>query len=197
LQNSRNVLVASSAAAECGMVAKVADLGLSRAVKQNKTHRTTDTIGMWCVSCEHAVCHVVIVMQAYGAVAAGPRMVKCMYMNCYLSTCLSAVVSASISCLFNFSPGYQHLHVLHSASCCRRNAAIMRLHLLLLLLLPLLLLLLLLLLPGTMSHMPPELLRYGRMSTAVGGGETAPQVSQLAGTPASCCVGAQWDYLVV
>jgi hypothetical protein len=28
-------------------------------------------------------------------------------------------------------------------------------------------LLLLLLLPGTMSHMPPELLRYGRMSTAV------------------------------
>jgi hypothetical protein len=29
------------------------------------------------------------------------------------------------------------------------------------------LLLLLLLLPGTMSHMPPELLRYGRMSPAV------------------------------
>jgi hypothetical protein len=28
-------------------------------------------------------------------------------------------------------------------------------------------LLLLLLLPGTMSHMPPELLRYGRMSPAV------------------------------
>jgi hypothetical protein len=27
------------------MVAKLADLGLSRAVKQNKTHRTTNTIG--------------------------------------------------------------------------------------------------------------------------------------------------------
>jgi hypothetical protein len=45
LQNSRNVLVASSAAVECGMVAKLADLGLSRAIKQHKTHRTTNTIG--------------------------------------------------------------------------------------------------------------------------------------------------------
>jgi hypothetical protein len=44
-QNPRNVLVASSAAAECGMVAKLADLGLSRAIKQQKTHRTTNTIG--------------------------------------------------------------------------------------------------------------------------------------------------------
>ncbi|WIA34798.1 hypothetical protein OEZ86_013101 [Tetradesmus obliquus] len=43
--NARNVLVSSSSMAECGMVAKLADLGLSRAIKQHKTHRTTNTIG--------------------------------------------------------------------------------------------------------------------------------------------------------
>jgi hypothetical protein len=45
LQNARNVLVSSSAGAECGMVAKLADLGLSRVLQQHKTHRTTQTVG--------------------------------------------------------------------------------------------------------------------------------------------------------
>jgi hypothetical protein len=45
LQNSRNVLVSSSASAEGGMVAKLADLGLSRVLQQHKTHRTTQTVG--------------------------------------------------------------------------------------------------------------------------------------------------------
>ncbi|KAF8061383.1 roco8 [Scenedesmus sp. PABB004] len=43
--NARNVLVASSATAPLGMVAKVADLGLSKAIQQQRTHRTTDTTG--------------------------------------------------------------------------------------------------------------------------------------------------------
>jgi hypothetical protein len=45
LQNSRNVLVSSSASSQCGMVAKLADLGLSRVLQQHKTHRTTQTVG--------------------------------------------------------------------------------------------------------------------------------------------------------
>ncbi|WIA34787.1 hypothetical protein OEZ86_013090 [Tetradesmus obliquus] len=43
--NSRNVLVASSASSPCGMTAKLADLGLSRALQQHTTHRTTQTVG--------------------------------------------------------------------------------------------------------------------------------------------------------
>lgn len=44
LQNARNVLVVSNGASACGMTAKVADLGLSRSIKQN-SHRTTNTVG--------------------------------------------------------------------------------------------------------------------------------------------------------
>ncbi|KAF8061385.1 Acad10 [Scenedesmus sp. PABB004] len=43
--NARNVLVSSSAAAACGMVAKLSDLGLSKAIQQQRTHRTTGTCG--------------------------------------------------------------------------------------------------------------------------------------------------------
>ncbi|WIA37005.1 hypothetical protein OEZ86_008242 [Tetradesmus obliquus] len=42
--NARNVLVVSNGASACGMTAKVADLGLSRSIKQN-SHRTTNTVG--------------------------------------------------------------------------------------------------------------------------------------------------------
>ena len=44
-QNARNVLVSSDGACDCGMVAKLADLGLSRMIKQHATHRTTETVG--------------------------------------------------------------------------------------------------------------------------------------------------------
>lgn len=44
--NAHNVLVASSSVAHHGLVAKVADLGLSRVLKQHATHRTTQTVGM-------------------------------------------------------------------------------------------------------------------------------------------------------
>lgn len=44
LQNAHNVLVASSSVAPHGLVAKVADLGLSRVLKQHATHRTTHTV---------------------------------------------------------------------------------------------------------------------------------------------------------
>jgi hypothetical protein len=44
LQNAHNVLVASSPVARHGLVAKVADLGLSRVLKQQATHRTTSTV---------------------------------------------------------------------------------------------------------------------------------------------------------
>lgn len=44
LQNARNVLVASCSEAPSGVQAKVADLGLSRTVKQHQTHRTTTTV---------------------------------------------------------------------------------------------------------------------------------------------------------
>jgi hypothetical protein len=44
LQNARNVLVCSSRSAPYGMVAKLADLGLSRVIKQHSTHRTTNTV---------------------------------------------------------------------------------------------------------------------------------------------------------
>jgi hypothetical protein len=43
LQNARNVLVRSSPSG--GVVAKLADLGISRVVKQHSTHRTTNTVG--------------------------------------------------------------------------------------------------------------------------------------------------------
>lgn len=45
MQNARNVLVSSSTTAQFGMVAKLADLGLSRVIKQHSTHRTTATYG--------------------------------------------------------------------------------------------------------------------------------------------------------
>lgn len=45
LQNARNVLVSSSSTAPYGHTAKIADLGLSRTVKQHQTHRTTNTVG--------------------------------------------------------------------------------------------------------------------------------------------------------
>jgi hypothetical protein len=44
LQNARNVLVASEPGAALGMVAKVADLGLSQVIKHN-SHHTTNTVG--------------------------------------------------------------------------------------------------------------------------------------------------------
>ncbi|WIA36739.1 hypothetical protein OEZ86_008009 [Tetradesmus obliquus] len=43
--NSHNVLVSSGSTAQYGLVAKIADLGLSRVVKQHATHRTTRTVG--------------------------------------------------------------------------------------------------------------------------------------------------------
>jgi hypothetical protein len=43
-QNAHNVLIASSPAAPGGLVAKIADLGLSRVLKQDATHRTTRTV---------------------------------------------------------------------------------------------------------------------------------------------------------
>ncbi|WIA36802.1 hypothetical protein OEZ86_008057 [Tetradesmus obliquus] len=43
--NARNVLVRSNAAAAAGLTAKLADFGLSRAMKQHQTHRTTKTWG--------------------------------------------------------------------------------------------------------------------------------------------------------
>lgn len=45
LQNARNVLVASCNDAPSGVQAKLADLGLSRSIKQHQTHRTTNTVG--------------------------------------------------------------------------------------------------------------------------------------------------------
>jgi hypothetical protein len=49
LQNAHNVLVASSSVARHGMVAKVADLGLSRVLKQYATHRTTSTVSSYII----------------------------------------------------------------------------------------------------------------------------------------------------
>jgi hypothetical protein len=45
LQNCRNCLVASDPAAKYGACAKIADLGVSRALQQHKTHRTTQNLG--------------------------------------------------------------------------------------------------------------------------------------------------------
>jgi hypothetical protein len=44
LQNAHNVLVSSSSVARHGLVAKVADLGLSKILQQQATHRTTRTV---------------------------------------------------------------------------------------------------------------------------------------------------------
>ncbi|KAF6262724.1 hypothetical protein COO60DRAFT_1674556 [Scenedesmus sp. NREL 46B-D3] len=43
--NSRNVLVATDSASEAGATAKIADLGISKAIAQHKTHRTTTNLG--------------------------------------------------------------------------------------------------------------------------------------------------------
>jgi serine/threonine protein kinase len=45
MQNSRNVLVATDAASDAGTTAKIADLGISKAIAQHKTHRTTTNLG--------------------------------------------------------------------------------------------------------------------------------------------------------
>lgn len=45
LQNARNVLLSSSAVAPLGVVAKLADLGLSRIVRSHRTHHSTNTVG--------------------------------------------------------------------------------------------------------------------------------------------------------
>ncbi|KAF6266356.1 kinase-like domain-containing protein [Scenedesmus sp. NREL 46B-D3] len=45
VKTARNVLVCSSQEAKFGMVAKLADLGLSRVIKLHRTHRTTNTVG--------------------------------------------------------------------------------------------------------------------------------------------------------
>jgi hypothetical protein len=43
-QNANNVLVSSCEASPNGLVAKLADLGLSRVINQHRTHRTTHTV---------------------------------------------------------------------------------------------------------------------------------------------------------
>lgn len=43
VQNARNVLVCSTPSG--GVTAKLADLGISRVIKQHSTHRTTNTVG--------------------------------------------------------------------------------------------------------------------------------------------------------
>lgn len=43
--NARNVLVSSCSTAPYGAVAKLADLGLSRCIRQHATHKTTNTVG--------------------------------------------------------------------------------------------------------------------------------------------------------
>lgn len=45
LQNARNVLITSSSSSLGGYSAKLADLGLSRTIKQHTTHHTTCTVG--------------------------------------------------------------------------------------------------------------------------------------------------------
>jgi hypothetical protein len=45
MQNSRNVLIASDPSTEYGVTAKIADLGLARAMRGNRTHMTTSTVG--------------------------------------------------------------------------------------------------------------------------------------------------------
>ena len=46
MQNARNVLVTTSGSSPCGYTAKLADLGLSRIIKQHNTHHTTCTVGL-------------------------------------------------------------------------------------------------------------------------------------------------------
>jgi hypothetical protein len=43
-QNANNVLVSSCESSPNGLVAKLADLGLSRVINQHRTHRTTHTV---------------------------------------------------------------------------------------------------------------------------------------------------------
>jgi hypothetical protein len=59
LQNSHNVLVSSGSTAQYGLVAKIADLGLSRVIKQHATHRTTRTVST-CIPLLQKVLHLLI-----------------------------------------------------------------------------------------------------------------------------------------
>jgi hypothetical protein len=45
IQNARNVLLSSSSVATLGVVAKLADLGLSRIVRSHRSHHSTNTVG--------------------------------------------------------------------------------------------------------------------------------------------------------
>jgi hypothetical protein len=53
--NARNVLIASSSTAPYGAVAKLADLGLSRVIRQQATHKTTNTVGTLRCVCSPAM----------------------------------------------------------------------------------------------------------------------------------------------
>lgn len=44
-QNARNVLLSSSGVTNLGVVAKLADLGLSRIVRSHRSHHSTNTVG--------------------------------------------------------------------------------------------------------------------------------------------------------
>jgi hypothetical protein len=55
-QNANNVLVSSCEASPNGLVAKLADLGLSRVINQHRTHRTTHTVSSG-HSPAHRACH--------------------------------------------------------------------------------------------------------------------------------------------
>lgn len=45
MQNARNVLLSSSGVTNLGVVAKLADLGLSRIVRSHRSHHSTNTVG--------------------------------------------------------------------------------------------------------------------------------------------------------
>jgi hypothetical protein len=63
LQNARNVLVASCSSMPAGVTAKLADLGLSRSIKQHATHRTTNTVRRqpgWLARCSDCAARVIL-----------------------------------------------------------------------------------------------------------------------------------------
>jgi hypothetical protein len=161
LQNAHNVLVASSPVARHGLVAKVADLGLSRVLKQQATHRTTSTVGV-----SLGAGRTFNVQGGVGLCSAClsvvPEVVSCLLLDIGLVWHDSAVIKPCIvmdvlaARLNRSTPHGQYGSA--CLICCPAFAVHVQV--------------------GMLTHQPPELLQDGRMSPAVDIYRWAPDVVQ-------------------
>jgi hypothetical protein len=87
-QNARNVLVRSSPSG--GVVAKLADLGISRVIKQHSTHRTTNTVGTMSHMVRPAGRQARAALTDSVRTAQGDSVMHMLLVICYMPMCCDA-----------------------------------------------------------------------------------------------------------